>query len=91
MTDIHLNIIVKGRVQGVGFRFSTVRKARSLGINGFVRNRSDGTVYIEAEGSKSQLDKLVSWCYAGPTYAWVEDVMTENDEFKNFSGFDARI
>jgi len=46
----HVNITVKGRVQGVGFRYSAMEAAEELGIKGFVRNMPDGSVYIEAEG-----------------------------------------
>jgi acylphosphatase len=63
-----LKIHVKGRVQGVGFRWSTVREAKMAGIKGFVRNMSDGSVYIEAEGSAEQLCKFVEWCKRGPGF-----------------------
>ena len=48
-------IHVKGRVQGIGFRYSAVREARIRGITGFVKNQYDGSVYIEAEGPQEQL------------------------------------
>ena len=54
-----LAITVKGRVQGVGFRFSTVREAEELGIKGFVENRMDGSVYIEAEGEPRSEERSV--------------------------------
>lgn len=91
MSEDHLNITIKGRVQGVGFRFSTVRIARSLGINGYVKNLSDGSVFIEAEGEKKQLDKFISWCYTGPIHAFVDDIVVEKTDFKHYDGFDARI
>ncbi|HCI54672.1 MAG TPA: acylphosphatase [Bacteroidales bacterium] len=59
-------IEVRGRVQGVGFRYFTVKEARSLGITGLVKNMPDGSVYIEAEGPKDKLDKFVQWCNNGP-------------------------
>jgi acylphosphatase len=59
-------IQVKGLVQGVGFRWNAAREARVLGITGFVRNMPDGSVYIEAEGSESQLNAFVKWCKNGP-------------------------
>jgi acylphosphatase len=91
MIEDHVNITIKGRVQGVGFRFSAVRMARSLGINGYIKNCPDGSVFIEAEGKKKHLDKFISWCYTGPTHAWVDDVIVDKSNFKNFNGFDARI
>jgi acylphosphatase len=68
-------IHVTGYVQGVGFRWRTVREAGSRGINGFVRNMPDGSVYIEAEGTRSQLKSFVEWCKKGPGY--VESVTTD--------------
>lgn len=69
---ICFKIQVKGHVQGVGFRWSASREARSMGITGFVRNQSDGSVYIEAEGWKEQLDVFAEWCKNGP--GLVEDI-----------------
>lgn len=70
-------IQVTGYVQGVGFRYSTVREARRLGINGFVRNMPDGSVYIEAEGGREQLERLVKWCNEGPGYVESVNVASE--------------
>jgi len=61
-------IQVSGYVQGVGFRYCSVREAKRLGITGYVKNMSDGTVYIEAEGGKEQLEAFVKWCNEGPGY-----------------------
>lgn len=68
-------IHVNGYVQGVGFRWRTVREAAALGIKGFVRNMPDGSVYIEAEGTRKQLRSFVEWCKKGPGY--VESVTTD--------------
>ncbi len=59
-------IHVRGWVQGVGFRWSAVREARGRGITGYIRNLSDGSVYIEAEGSGEQLNAYIEWCKQGP-------------------------
>lgn len=67
-------ITVYGRVQGVGFRFYTHRKAVELGINGFVQNLPDGSVYIEGEGEPTALSEFISWCRSGPTWAKVTDL-----------------
>ncbi|MFP4620545.1 MAG: acylphosphatase [Bacteroidales bacterium] len=82
-----LAITIKGRVQGVGFRFSTVREAERLGITGFVENRMNGTVYIEAEGEPEALNKLVNWCWKGPATAGVENVITQEIPVQNFKRF----
>ena len=68
---------VHGLVQGVFFRASTEEKARSLGISGWVRNCSDGTVEIHAEGPRDRLDQLIAWCHEGPPRAEVQKVDVE--------------
>lgn len=67
-------IKVSGRVQGVGFRYYTEQKARRLGISGFVQNKPDGSVYIEAEGEERAMEAFVEWCRKGPAWARVRDV-----------------
>jgi len=63
---LQYRIHVTGYVQGVGFRWRTVREAASRGIKGFVRNMPDGSVYIEAEGTRKQLRDFAEWCRKGP-------------------------
>lgn len=67
-------IHVTGRVQGVGFRWSAASEAKYRGIKGFVKNLSNGSVYIEAEGSREQLNAYVEWCKKGPGLGFVESV-----------------
>jgi len=57
---------VHGLVQGVFFRASTQRRARELGLAGTVRNESDGTVLVDAEGPPDAVDALLAWCRQGP-------------------------
>jgi len=66
--------IVRGRVQGVGFRWFVEREARTLGIAGWVRNRMDGTVEVLAMGTREQLSQLHSHLRQGPRAARVDDV-----------------
>ena len=63
-----------GKVQGVGFRFYTQKKARELGIQGFVKNILDGSVYVEAEGTEEKVDEFILWINSGPPWARVDDV-----------------
>ncbi|NER81442.1 MAG: acylphosphatase [Leptolyngbya sp. SIO1D8] len=56
-----IQIIVHGRVQGVGFRYNTHAKASQLGLTGYVRNRPDGTVEIVAEGTSQSIQHLLEW------------------------------
>jgi acylphosphatase len=58
--------VVSGRVQGVGFRYSTVYEAHILSLSGWVRNRYDGTVEILAEGRAEDVEALLSWCRNSP-------------------------
>ena len=65
---------IKGRVQGVGFRYSAVDEARRLGLSGWVRNMPDGDVELVAEGPKGTLQRLATWAHIGPLGALVTDV-----------------
>jgi acylphosphatase len=69
--------IVRGQVQGVGFREATVRRARSLGVLGWVRNREDGAVEVHAEGPEPAVDALVAFLRDGPRGAEVSQVECE--------------
>ncbi|WP_423919214.1 acylphosphatase [Frigoribacterium sp. 2-23] len=71
---IRRRAIVHGRVQGVGFRFSTEGEADRLGAAGFVRNRADGTVEVEVEGAPSVVDEMLAWLREGPLGAEVTSV-----------------
>lgn len=66
--------LVRGRVQGVFFRASTQREARRLGLTGWVKNRTDGSVEFCAEGEEEELKELVAWAHRGPTASRVERV-----------------
>jgi len=66
-----LKIKIFGTVQGVSFRYYAARKARELGIAGWVRNESGGSISILAEGEQQAVDEFVSWCRHGPPAAAV--------------------
>jgi acylphosphatase len=74
---VRARIRVVGIVQGVAFRQSTVHEARRLGLAGHVRNLPDGSVEVEAEGVRAQIEALVRWCERGPPSARVERVDVE--------------
>jgi acylphosphatase len=86
-----LKIIIHGKVQGVGFRFESMQKARELHLAGFVRNERDGTVYIEAQGDRGDLNKFLHWCeFHGPPLAKISKVDSKfTNESKNYQGFKA--
>lgn len=75
-----VHLIVRGRVQGVGFRYFVVRTAAPLGVAGWVRNRPDGTVELEAEGPREGLERLVAAIARGPAGARVTGVDQEWSE-----------
>ncbi|MEO7670300.1 MAG: acylphosphatase [Polyangia bacterium] len=69
-----LRAVIKGRVQGVGFRDATAREARLLGLRGWVRNRLEGTVEVSAEGPADALRALESFLRQGPRMANVTGI-----------------
>lgn len=83
----HINLIVKGKVQGVWFRASTLEKANNLGLSGFVKNMTNGDVYIEAEGSLDKLEKFKMWCRKGPTLARVDSLNEEYGPLQDYENF----
>lgn len=72
-----IHAIVSGRVQGVSYRASTASEARRIGVVGWVRNRSNGTVELEAEGPDDKIAALLAWCHSGPPAAEVTSVVVD--------------
>jgi len=86
-----LKINIHGVVQGVSFRYYTVREARRLKICGWVRNREDGSVQVEAEAEEPALTAFLEWCRVGPRWAKVSRVEYEYSKtLKNYASFDIR-
>ena len=83
----HLSI--RGRVQGVGFRYYMLREARRLAVNGWVRNRHDGSVEAVVQGAPDAVEKIVAWTRHGPPSAKVTDVQVSEDS-GDFSSFEQR-
>jgi acylphosphatase len=69
-----LHALVRGNVQGVGFRYHILRQARQLGLRGWVRNNDDGTVELVAEGGRPDLERLMMAAEEGPRTARVQRV-----------------
>ena len=84
---IHRKIHVSGKVQGVGFRDATQRKAIELGILGTVRNLDDGRVEIIASATSETLKSFNSWCQQSPPYAQVDNIDISELEAIGFSEF----
>jgi acylphosphatase len=91
MAEQWMRATVRGRVQGVGFRYSVLSEAKRIGVDGFVENRPDGAVYVEAEGSTEQLDRLEAFLRQGPPGARVEAFDSERSAaIEGFEGFSWR-
>lgn len=71
---------LKGRVQGVGFRYATAHEARKLGLHGWVRNLDSGEVEAVFEGPREKVVDILKWCDDGPPGAYVRDVRVSWDE-----------
>lgn len=83
-----LQVIIKGSVQGVGFRAFVAEAAQSRGITGWVRNTFEGNVEVFAEGSKSKLDELLNILHSGPNLSEVTKVTFTWSEGKSkYSSF----
>ena len=77
-------------MQGVFFRAETARRARSLGLAGWVRNNRDGTVEAVFEGDRERVKSMVEWSGRGPALAEVEGVDVEWEQPRNDYGFATR-
>jgi acylphosphatase len=80
-------LVIRGVVQGVGFRYSMAAQARLLGVTGWVRNRRDGSVEAMIAGDAAQVAEILAWSRIGPAGAAVDEVRVESVT-GNFSGFD---
>lgn len=88
----HADIQVFGRVQGVCFRAYAHKKARNLGLAGYVKNLPDESVFLEAEGEEGALQTFVEWLHHGPPAARVTQVAVGFSEaLKGFEDFEIRI
>jgi acylphosphatase len=73
---VRVRVVVTGRVQGVWFRESCREQAQAANVRGFVRNRGDGAVEAELEGSPAAVERVIAWCRVGPARARVDQVET---------------
>ena len=87
---IRRRVVAHGRVQGVFFRDSTQREARSAGVSGWVTNRSDGAVEAVFEGDEDAVARMVEFVRRGPGHADVEDVEVHDEEPEGLAGFSVR-
>jgi acylphosphatase len=83
-------VVVHGRVQGVWFRDSCRREAQARGVDGWVRNRLDGTVEAVFEGPAAAVAQCVSWCRMGPPRADVSGIEVTDEPVEGLTGFRVR-
>jgi acylphosphatase len=84
---IRRRVVVRGFVQGVGFRYSLRRLAESRGVAGWVANRADGNVEAVFEGPRDAVEALVDWCRRGPRGAEVEGITVDQEQAEGIDGF----
>lgn len=86
---LRAHVVIRGYVQGVWFRASTRDEATRIGVSGWVRNLSDGSVDALFEGEKKKVEEIIGWCHRGPSGAQVSrvDISWEpyKGEYQNFN------
>ena len=87
---IRRRVIVSGLVQGVVFRGSTLDEARTHGVDGWVRNRRDGTVEAVFEGAPAAVDAMLEFCRHGPPWARVDALEVTEEPPESLRGFEIR-
>jgi acylphosphatase len=88
---ISRKLTIRGRVQGVGYRYALREAARRGGVTGWVRNRTDGTVEAVAQGAPERVDELIAWARRGPPGARVDHVdVASLDGEPAYPGFELR-
>ena len=90
-SKVRAHVFVKGKVQGVLFRYTTRGEANMRALNGWVRNMSDGRVEAVFEGDKEKVDEMVAYCHYGPSAAKVSSVKVIKEEYTGvYTGFSIR-
>ncbi|MFC8679901.1 acylphosphatase [Microbacterium ureisolvens] len=83
-----VHVTVRGEVQGVGYRYTMRMVAREAGVAGWVRNRRDGSVEAEVEGTDAQVDEMLAWMAGGPPGSQVVDATVTDAEPTGERGFE---
>ena len=83
---VRAHVFISGRVQNVNFRAHTRDEAKRAGVDGWVKNLSDGRDEAVFEGTRAGVQRLVSWCYSGPPLAEIDHVEVEWEDATNQEG-----
>jgi len=88
---VRARLLISGIVQGVGYRWSCSREAKVGGLTGWVRNLPDGRVEAVLQGTREQVERMIKWCYRGPSEAQVSDIaVSYEDALEDFKDFGIR-
>lgn len=87
MTRVARRYLIRGRVQGVGYRWFAQKTASMVGVDGYASNLDDGRVEVYAIGTPEQLDTLAGYLWKGPTYSDVRGIEQTEAELKKLRGF----
>lgn len=90
MVRTRAHVLVSGRVQGVFFRATTREQAREHGVDGWVKNRTDGRVEAVFEGPEGAVESMIEFCNEGSDAARVEDVTVDYEKPQDLQGFEIR-
>jgi acylphosphatase len=87
MNRIRQHLIIKGHVQGVGFRYSLLQLALKNHLTGWVRNRRDGSVEAMLMGDENNVQRVIEWAKTGPSFSQVDEVISDEGfgEYDEFS------
>lgn len=83
-------VTVKGKVQGVAYRFNAQAVGHKLNLTGYVKNLHDGSVFAHVEGKEDDINKFIDWCYLGSRLAKVSEVAAEETDFVGFQTFEIK-
>lgn len=86
--QIRVHVFISGKVQGVGYRYSTVQQAKQLGVKGWVRNLPDRRVEAVFEGNQAIVEEMIDWCRKGSSGSAVQEVKIEYEALENLQGFE---
>lgn len=89
---IHAEIVVQGLVQGIGYRYFALRKAREYNLSGYVKNLPNGDVLCEVEGDKGLINDFIKELKIGPTFSRVTNINVEvSNNLEGYTTFEVRF